>query len=143
MFPVATNFDDNLPERVENMEVLELFGSCDDAPIGHGRPRAVTTPVSWSRLEKHVGKCRNGGLGFNLLLNPLCLGGLEGSVMLEKRIRRTPVRAVDTGVTAVTVAHPWLVELAAETPLQIRVGVFVGFSTIEQARYWQGIGWHA
>lgn len=142
MFSVATNFDNDLPERLKDLEVLELFGSCDDAPVGHGRPRVVTTPVSWRQLERHVGGCRKAGMGFNLLLNPLCLSGLEESVALEKRIRRTLARAAEMGITAVTVAHPWLVELAKETPLQIRISVFVGICSIEQARFWEGLGCH-
>lgn len=142
MFSVATNFDDDLPERLRDFPVSELFGSCDDAPVGHGRPRAVTPPVSWRKLERHLRSCHRAGLGFNLLLNPLCLGAREESVRLEKRLRRTLARAVDTGVTAVTIAHPWLVTLARETPLQIRVSVFVGISTVEQASYWEGLGCH-
>jgi collagenase-like PrtC family protease len=51
-------------------------------------------------------------------------------------------RAVDMGVTAVTVAHPWLVSLARETPLRVRVSVFVGIATVEQARYWETLGAH-
>ncbi|MGA7742097.1 MAG: hypothetical protein ABSF35_21140 [Polyangia bacterium] len=41
MFSVASNFDDELPARLAGMEVDELFGSCDAAPVGHGRPRAM------------------------------------------------------------------------------------------------------
>jgi collagenase-like PrtC family protease len=46
------------------------------------------------------------------------------------------------GVTGVTVAHPWLVELARETPLRIRVSVFVGIATVEAAAYWESVGAH-
>ena len=44
MFSVASNFDDELPGRLVGMEADELFGSCDDAPVGHGRPRAMIPP---------------------------------------------------------------------------------------------------
>ena len=142
MFSVATNFDDDLPGCLDGLEVDELFGACDDSPLGHGRPRAVTPPVSWRQLERHVRRCRDTGLGFNLLLNPLCLDGREESVRLEKRLRNTLARAVGIGVTATTVAHPWLVALARETPLRIRVSVFVGITTVEQAQYWEGLGAH-
>lgn len=142
MFSVATNFDDMLPERLQDLGVEELFGSCDETPVGHGRPRAVTPPVSWRQLERHVGECRRFGIGFNLLLNPLCLSGLEESAALEKRIRKTLTKAMDMGVTGVTIAHPWMAELCRETTLKIRVSVFVGISTIEQAKYWEDLGCH-
>jgi collagenase-like PrtC family protease len=142
MFSVATNFDDDMPARLAGLEVDELFGACDDAPLGHGRPRAVTPPVSWRDLARHVGRARDAGMGFNLLLNPLCLEAQEESIRLERRVRRALERAVGMGVTAVTVAHPWLVGLAAQTPLRIRVSVFVGISTVEQAAYWEGLGAH-
>lgn len=142
MFSVASNFDDELPGRLVGMEADELFGSCDDAPVGHGRPRAMIPPVSWRVLERHVARCRTVGLGFNLLLNPLCLGGHEENARLERRLRRALARALGMGVTAVTVAHPWLVSLARETPLRVRVGVFVGVTTVEQARYWETLGAH-
>jgi hypothetical protein len=73
MFSVASNFDDELPGRLAGMEVDELFGSCDDAPVGHGRPRAMIPPTSWRVLQRHVACCRTVGMGFNLLLNPVCL----------------------------------------------------------------------
>ncbi len=142
MFSVATNFDDDLPRRLAGLEVEELFGACDDSPLGHGRPRAVTPPVSWRQLERHVRHCREAGIGFNLLLNPLCLEGREESVRLEKQLRKTFARAVDLGVTATTVAHPWLVTLARETPLRIRASVFVGITTVEQGQYWETLGAH-
>jgi collagenase-like PrtC family protease len=142
MFSVASNFDDELPDRLTGMEVDEVFGSCDDAPVGHGRPRAMIPPTSWRTLERHVARCRTAGMGFNLLLNPACLGGFEENVGLERRLRRAMARAVDMGVDAVTVAHPWLVSLARETPLRVRVGVFVGVATVEQAHYWETLGAH-
>lgn len=142
MFSVASNFDDGLPERLAGMEVEELFGSCDDAPVGHGRPHAMIPPTSWRTLERHVARCRMAGMGFNLLLNPLCLSGCEENVGLERRLRRAMRRAMGMGVTAVTVAHPWLVSLARETSLRVRVGVFVGVATVEQAQYWETLGAH-
>ena len=59
---------------------------------------------------------REAALVLYLLLNPLYVRGREGSVALEKRISRTLARAAGMGITAVTVAHPWLVELAKERP---------------------------
>lgn len=142
MFSVATNFDDDLPGRLVGMEVDEVFGSCDQAPVGHGRPHAMVPPISWRVLERHVTTCRKANLGFNLLLNPLCLGGREENVRLERRLRWTLTRAVDMGVTTVTVAHPWLVSLGRETRLKVRVGVFVGVSTVEQVHFWESLGAH-
>ena len=141
-YSVATNFDDDLPRRLAGLDVHELFGACDQTPLGHGRPRVVTPPVTWRQLARHVDCCNDSKIGFNLLLNPLCLGGREESARLERRLRRTLARAVDMGVTGVTVAHPWLVELARETPLRIRVSVFVGIATIEAAAYWESVGAH-
>jgi len=52
MFSVASNFDDDLTGRLTGMEVDELFGSCDDASVGRGRPHAMIPPtkleVPWS-----------------------------------------------------------------------------------------------
>lgn len=142
MFSVASNFDDELVQRLAGLPVDELFGAIDSSPLGHGRPRALTVPARWRDLARHVARCRAAGMGFNLLLNPVCLEGREGSRWLARRVRRTLRRAMDLGVTAVTVAHPWLVELARETPLRVRISVFVGISTEEQARYWEGLGAH-
>lgn len=140
MFSVASNFDDTLPGQLAGLDVDELFGACDESPLGHGRPRAVTPPVSWRDLARHVRRCRDAGIGFNLLLNPVCLEAREESRRLERDLRRTLARARGLGVTATTVAHPWLVELARDTPLRIRVSVFVGITTVEQARYWEELG---
>ncbi len=140
MFSVATNFDDALPGRISGREVDELFGACDDTPVGHGRPRASTPPVSWRRLARHVASARSAGIGFNLLMNPICLDGRELNIGLEKKIRHSLRRAQSIGVTAVTVAHPWVLELARETSLRTRVSVFVSITTVEEAKYWAGKG---
>ncbi len=142
LFSVATNFDDALPAALAGLGVRELFGACDDTGLGHGRPREIVPPVSWRQLGRHVAACQRHDIRFNLLLNPLCLGALEGSTALERRLRRTLRRAVDLGVTDVTVGHPWVLELATEYPLEARVSVFVGISTVEQALHWEQAGAH-
>jgi len=57
-----------------------------------------------AHFRTHVAHCRTAGMGFNLLLNPVCLGGYEENTGLERRLRRTMARAAGMGVTAVTVA---------------------------------------
>ncbi len=141
-FSVACNFDDALPAALEGLPVHDLFGAFDRAPIGHGRPRLVTPPVSRRRFARTVRGCRRRGIGFQLLLNPVCLDGQEGAKGLERALRRTLSWAVDIGVTGVTVAHPWVLGLAREFPLETRISVFVGISTIEQAKFWEHAGAH-
>lgn len=140
MFSVASNFDDELPVRLAEFPVTELFGAVDDSPLGHGRPHAAVAPVSWRQLARHVGQCRRHDMGFNLLLNPLCLSGRELSLRLERRIRATLRRAESIGATAVTVAHPWVLSLACETKLRKRASVFTGIATVEAAQHWAGAG---
>ena len=40
----------DLPHRLAGLAVHELFGACDQTPLGHGRPHAVTPPVTWRQL---------------------------------------------------------------------------------------------
>lgn len=140
MFSVASNLDDTLPARLKGMNVDDLFGACDESPLGHGRPRAVTAPVTWRQLERHVSACHRADMGFNLLLNPLCLEAKEYNLRLEKALQKTFKRAIEMGITGVTVSNPWLLSMARQYPFRIRVSVFVGMETVEEAHFWEDLG---
>jgi len=85
------------------------------------------------------GSCRTAGMGFNLLLTGV-FGRVRREHGPERRLRRTMARAAGMGVTAVTVAHPWLVSLARETALRVRVGVFVGSPPWNRPAIWETLG---
>lgn len=139
---VATNFDDELVQRVKDYPVAELFGKLPQDFVGGGRPAYYLAPLSRRRLERHVGVVRSAGIGFNYLLNAACLDNLEFTRRGQRAIERTLCWLADCGVTSVTVSLPYLLELVKSRWPQftVTVGVFARVTTVQQARFWERLG---
>ncbi|MBI4513951.1 MAG: U32 family peptidase, partial [Gemmatimonadetes bacterium] len=122
--------------------VFELYGKLPSDVVGGGRATFMLAPTSRRALERHVSACRQAGLGFNYLLNAACLDNLEYTRGGQRRIRRLLDWLNDIGVSAVTVANPFLLRLikAGYPKFEVRVSVFAAVNDVRRARYWEDLG---
>lgn len=139
---LATNFDDALPDLVRHFDVFELYGKLPADIIGGGRASFMLAPTSRRALKRHVVACRQAGLGFNYLLNASCLDNREYTRTGQRRIRRLLAWLDDIGVTALTVASPFLLRLVktAYPGFEVRVSVFAAVNDTRRVRYWEELG---
>jgi collagenase-like PrtC family protease len=139
---LATNFDDALPEKVKPYGVFELYGKLAADFVGGGRASFMLSRVGRRAVARHVDVCRRAGLGFNYLLNAACLDNREYTRGGQRRIRRLLDWVSEIGVTAVTVANPFLLRLIKKRypHLYVRVSVFATVNDPRRARYWEELG---
>lgn len=139
---VAANFDHQLPARLAEYPVSELYGKLPRDAVGGGRASYMLAPTSRRRLEEHVREARRHGIAFNYLLNPACMGNREFSLAGQRDLRRLLDWVSEIGVEWVTVSLPFLLEVVKSRypHLRTRVGVYAQVNSPERARFWEDLG---
>ncbi|PLY00896.1 MAG: peptidase U32 [Desulfuromonas sp.] len=139
---VATNFDPELIEQCRDYPVTELFGKLQSDAVGGGRAPYQLGKVSRRKLEAHVRHCNVAGIAFNYLLNASCLGNREITRKGQQEINRLLDWVSGIGVTSVTVATPFMLQLvkARHPHLKVRISVFGGVDRVRKAQMWEEMG---
>ena len=139
---VATNFDRELVERCRDYPVTELFGKLRTDAVGGGRAPYQLANVSRRQLEDHVRHLHKSGIAFNYLLNASCMGNREITSKGQREIDKLLGWISDIGVTAVTVASPFMLQLikARHPHLKVRISVFGGVDRVRKAQMWEELG---
>ncbi|PNU21273.1 peptidase U32 [Geothermobacter hydrogeniphilus] len=139
---VATNFDPQLIESLKDYPVVELFGKLREDVVGGGRAPYQLGKVSRRQLAEHVAQARGAGIAFNYLLNAACLGNVEITRKGQKKINRLLEWISRIGVTSVTVATPFMLQLVKTRfpQLRVRISVFAGVDRVRKAQMWEEMG---
>lgn len=141
-FSVATNFDDELIEKIKKYPVYEVYGKLQEDFVGGGRPSNTLISIDKEKLEKHVKKAREANIKFNYLLNGACLGNKEQSEEWQKDIRKFLDYLRDIGVNALTVTSPFLLQIIKKyyTCFTVRISTFACIDNYEKAKFWEELG---
>jgi len=139
---VATNFDPELIEKLKGYPVVELFGKLREDAVGGGRASYQLGRISRRRLAEHVAQATAAGISFNYLLNASCLGNMEITRKGQKEINRLLEWISSIGVTSVTVATPFMLQLVKTRfpRLKVRISVFGGVDRVRKAQMWEEMG---
>ncbi|MDT8443347.1 MAG: U32 family peptidase [Desulfuromonadales bacterium] len=139
---IATNFDRELVEQCRDYPVTELFGKLQTDAVGGGRAPYQLARVSRQQLADHVKHVRNSGMAFNYLLNSSCMGNREITRKGQREINRLLDWISDIGVTAVTVASPFMLQMikTRQPHLKVRISVFGGVDRVRKAQMWEELG---
>lgn len=141
-FSVATNFDDGFLNAISAYPVTEVFGKLSSDPVGGGRASFMLPTLSRRRFERHVRAARSKGIGFNYLLNPACLDNREYTRQGQREIEALLEYIEGAGVSAVTIALPFLLPVIKKRHprLKVRVGVYARVDGVAKARFWEDGG---
>lgn len=139
---VATNFDDQLIERISEYPVAELYGKLSSDAVGGGRASFMLPRIGRRRVERHVEAAHRAGIRFNYLLNAACLNNMEYTRKGQRAIRGLLDWVTDIGADAVTVSVPFLLEtLKSDYPhLKVKVGVFAQIDSLRKVKGWEAMG---
>ena len=139
---IATNFDPELVEQCRDYPVTELFGKLQTDAVGGGRAPYQLAKISRKKLAEHVGHAQKSGIAFNYLLNSACQGNREITRKGQKEINELLDWISGIGVTAVTVASPFMLQLikARHPHLKVRISVFGGVDRVRKAQMWEELG---
>ncbi|MCC6738662.1 MAG: U32 family peptidase [Planctomycetia bacterium] len=139
---LATNFQDDLLERIAKFPVRELYGKLTTDAAGGGRASLQLPGIGKREVQRHVERARKHGIGFNYLLNAACLDNIEFTRKGQRAIRGILDWAAEIGCESVTVASPFLLRIvkACYPKLRVRVSVFAGVDHVRKAKMWEEMG---
>ena len=103
--------------------VLELYGSFQQGSFNSARPAKYLPAVSREQFQRHVARARDQGIAFNYLLNAPSYSNHEYTHQGRAELAELLALLVDSGVTSVTVAVPYLVEIIHATAPRLEVVV--------------------
>lgn len=140
---LATNFDDELIEKVKDYPIYEMYGKLNVDIIGGGRPTNYLKELDIDRFEKHVKKVRERGINFNYLLNSACLANFNQNEGWKNNVLDFLNYLKSLNVNALTISNPYLVQLVKKhfkDEFIIRVGSFACVDTYDKAKFWDDMG---
>lgn len=126
----------------KGVKVGELYGGLRPAPFGSGRAPAGLPNVGPDRFKAFVAACTAMNVEFNYTLNGSCYGGAEHTPQFREQIHLFCQWLVECGVTTITVAAPFLVELIARNhpTLRVCVSIIQRVDGPEKARFFKDLG---
>jgi collagenase-like PrtC family protease len=122
----TTDFVDDLAALNEEFSpsggrIYEIYGSFQEGAFNSARPAKYLPAVTRSQFARHVQEARARGLVFNYLFNAPSYANLEYTHDGRKNLEELLRFLVDCGVTSVTVAIPYLVEIISGSFPQLEV----------------------
>lgn len=140
---LATNFDNNLIDKIKKYPVYEVYGKLKDDYIGGGRPGNTLADIDKKTFESHVKKVRSAGIRFNYLLNGSCLSNNEQNYLWQKNLKIFLTYLKNVGVNALTVTNPYIlmfIKRYFKNDFKVRVSTFACVDSYTKAKYWEDLG---
>ncbi len=139
---VATNFQDDLIQKIKGKSVVELFGKLDRDFVGGGRASFLLPRVSKKRFKEYVEIVRGQGIEFNYILNSMCLDNREFTMAGQRNIRRLLDWLQAIKVDSLTVSNPFLFQLIKKQykGFKLCVSLLADVNSVEKAKFWEGLG---
>jgi collagenase-like PrtC family protease len=145
-YSLATNLDLKLLDEIAKIDVDKsikvVFGKMRTDVVGGGRSTGLILDKSLEDLKAYTKACRDIGVEFNYLLNPMCTGNIEVTKEGYKEIEEFLGSLVDAGVDWVTVNSPFIAKMITRNfpNLKMDVGIHACVSEIQHIRYWEELG---
>lgn len=140
---LATNYEDDLIERIKEYPIYEIYGKLKNDIIGGGRPDDELKDIETIKFEKHVKLVRKSGIKFNYLLNGSCLANNEQNKEWQKKFKSFLTYLKKIGVNALTVTNPYVMQFVKKyfgNYFTLRVSTFACVDSFERAKYWEDMG---
>lgn len=140
---LATNFDNNLIDKIKKYPIYEVYGKLNIDLIGGGRPTNYLKELDKTSFEEHVKIVRDNGINFNYLLNSVCLENLNQDNKWVYNILEFLNYLKSVGVNHLTICNPYLLELVKKyfkDDFVVRISSFACIDTFNKAKYWEDLG---
>ncbi len=140
---LATNFDNELIDKIKGYPVYEIYGKMKNDFVGGGRPDNTLSEIDRKTFESHVKKVRQAGIKFNYLLNGSCTANHEQDYSWQKEFKSFLKYLKKVGVNALTVTNPYIlmfVKKYFKNDFTVRVSTFACVDSYGKAKYWEDLG---
>jgi len=142
-FDVATNFEDDLIERIAEFKTVKsVYGKLGADIVGGGRPTIVLPDISRKRIRQHIEICHKYGIEFNYLLNASCMDNRELVAGSHREIMGLVKQVKEDGVDSVTVGSPIMLTMVKEQfpELKVATSIFMNVNTISKIKHLEALG---
>jgi collagenase-like PrtC family protease len=141
-FIVPHNWQTDLLPGIKKDGVEEVYGKLASDFVGGGRASYILPRVSKRKVAGFISAAHQNGIRFNYLLNATCLGNREWTIQGQRRLLGLLDWLAESGVDAVTVSIPYLLELIKKRYPNFAVCVSTqsGVDTLKRARHWEALG---
>ncbi|MDO5560764.1 MAG: hypothetical protein Q4F95_14380 [Oscillospiraceae bacterium] len=145
-YDVGTNFDyrlfDIIKEYDKDHMIKTLYGKIRNDGLPGGRASSIIPDFTMEQLEDYVKVCRENGLSFNYLINPLCMDQNENDPVMGKKIRNFIHETYDIGIREFTLNSPELIKYVKKSfnDVRITLGLYAYPSNIQHIQYWADWG---
>ncbi len=145
-YDVGTNFDlrifDIIKEADTKKRITNIYGKLKNDGLPGGRATSTIADLTEQQFADYLKLCRDNGLTFNYLINPLCMGQSELDPDEGANIRNTIHKLYDMGVREFTINSPSLIKYVKKTFNDVRVtlGLYAYPVSIQQVEYWRNWG---
>jgi collagenase-like PrtC family protease len=142
LFSVATNWQEELLDRLDKSKIIEIYAKLNSDCIGGGRASAAIPAITRKRAASYVRKVHSHGMRFNYLLNSTCLDNAEWSHRGQRDIRGLLDWLAGIEVDAVTVSSPYLLEIIKKCypAFEVNVSTQAGVDSPVRAKFWEDLG---
>lgn len=145
-FDVGTNFDDEILEFIKandkDNRIKTLYGKVKDDKLSGGRSPMMESGFSLEDIGGYVAKCKEAGIEFNYLINPMCMGQRETDPDTAFELRKIIHNIYDMGVRQFTVNSPILAKYFKDTfkDVWVTLGLYAYPTTLQQVNLWVNWG---
>ncbi|MBO6194968.1 MAG: hypothetical protein J6O56_01330 [Bacilli bacterium] len=140
---LATNFDNELIDKIKKYPIYEVYGKLNFDLIGGGRPTNYLKNLDVKKFEDHVKKVREAGINFNYLFNSACLENMNQNSVWVNEVIDFISYLKKVGVNHLTITSPHLLELVKKyfkDDFIIRISSFACIDNYTKAKYWDELG---
>lgn len=141
-FSVAYNWDPAVVQCAARLGMEELYCKFDRDLTGGARPSFALRPAGWSALRLAARLADARGITLNYVLNGVGRGAIAFTPAFVSRYRRLVGRLHGLGIRTVTLANPFLAEVAKTAHPDIRVVVssLAHVASLPEAQFWERLG---
>lgn len=145
-YDVGTNFDykifDIIKETDKEHRIKNLYGKLKNDGLPGGRSAGMISDLTMDQFADYIRTCKENGLTFNYLINPLCMDQHELDPVRGSSIRKFIHDAYDVGVRYFTINSPSLIKYVKKefNDVFVTLGLFAYPVSIQQVEYWRNWG---
>jgi collagenase-like PrtC family protease len=141
-YSIATNWDLSLLEKLKGRSVEGFYGQIGGDPLGGGRMSLFIPQIGREEASRFIAAARTKGFGFNYLMNATCFDNTEFTKGGYQKIVAHLEWITSTGADMITVALPFLLQMAKKQcpSLKVCVSSFARVQNVHMARFWEELG---
>jgi len=142
VFTLPLNWQEDYFEKINFDGVAEVYGKLREDFMGGGKSSMAQAQPSKKLVRETIATAHRKGIEVNYLLNTTCIGNLEFTARGYRQVRKTFDWLSSIGVDTVTVALPFILQIAKRHYPHIKVNISTqaDVDSLEKAKYWEELG---